>query len=230
MLTLKKLVMAICLMVSSQIVDSSSNQCPDHRLAVYRLQLNTFWSEQVFPKQYPQWRPPAQWSKSVGYSHRDSFSLFSLGAVVDEGVRQFVETGSSEVLDQQSTNRSFLDAILAPPIVQGVGNTSTNVFVDGNHSLISVVTKIVPSPDWFIGLDSLNLCQEGHFIQSFNTEAFPLDAGTDNGFTFTSPNWETDPPGVIFQISSQYPTHPAGSFHYPHLDKLPTLAIIQITK
>ena len=47
MLTLKKLVMAICLMVSSQIVDSSSNQCPDHRLAVYRLQLNTFWSEQV---------------------------------------------------------------------------------------------------------------------------------------------------------------------------------------
>ena len=82
-----------------------------------------------------------------GYSHRDSFSLFSLGALVDEGVRQFVETGSSEVkilkrsntfqvLDQQSTNRSFLDAILAPPIVQGVGNTSTNVFVDGNHSLV----------------------------------------------------------------------------------------------
>merc|ERR1711874_944609 len=65
---------------------------------------------------------------------------------------------------------------------------------------------------------------------SITTEAFPLDAGTDNGFTFTSPNWPTDPPGVIFQISSQYPTHPAGSFHYPHLDKLPTLAIIQITK
>ena len=105
---------------------------------------------------------------------------------------------------------------------------------------------MVPSPDWFIGLDSLNLCQDNHFIDSITTEvffllllilpnpiffkAFPLDAGTDNGFTFTSPNWPTDPPGVIFQISSQYPTHPAGSFNYPHLDKLPTLAIIQITK
>ena len=32
-----------------------------------------------------------------GYSHRESFSLFSLGSEVDEGVRQFVETGSSEV-------------------------------------------------------------------------------------------------------------------------------------
>ena len=84
-----------------------------------------------------------------GYSHQESFSLFSLGTLVDEGVRQFVETGSSEVkrkifiqqvsaqvLDQSSSNRTFLDAILAPPIVQGVGNTSTNVFVDGNHSMV----------------------------------------------------------------------------------------------
>ena len=88
----------------------------------------------------------------TGYSHQDAFSLFSLGTLVDEGVRQFVETGSSEVknlietkcssrqnfqvLDRSSSNRTFLDAILAPPIVQGVGNTSTNVFVDGNHSLV----------------------------------------------------------------------------------------------
>ena len=103
-----------------------------------------------------------------GYSHQEPFSLFSLGTLVDEGVRQFVETGSSEVkrihpekiftqtkyssirnihpdkirhfsiqvLDKSSSNRTFLDAILAPPIVQGVGNTSTNVFVDGNHSMV----------------------------------------------------------------------------------------------
>jgi len=229
MLVLLKLVMASGLM-AGQIVNSENNQCPDHRLAVYRLQLDTFWSEQVFPKQYPQWRPPAQWSKSVGYSHQDSFSLFSLGALVDEGVRQFVETGSSEVLDQSSSNRTFLDAILAPPIVQGVGNTSTNVFVDGNHSMISVITKIVPSPDWFIGLDSVNLCQEGRFIQSFNTEAFPLDAGTDNGFTFTSPNWETEPRAEVFQISNSFPAHPAGSFHYPSLPRLPILAQYSVIK
>jgi len=229
MLVLFKLVMATSLM-GGEVVPSENNQCPAHRLAVYKLQLDTFWSEQVFPKQYPQWRPPAQWSKSVGYSHQEPFSLFSLGTLVDEGVRQFVETGSSEVLDQSSSNRTFLDAILAPPIVQGVGNTSTNVFVDGNHSMISVITKIVPSPDWFIGLDSLNLCQEGRFIQSFNTEAFPLDAGTDNGFTFTSPNWETEPRAEVFQISNSFPAHPAGSFHYPSLSRLPMLAQYSVVK
>ena len=37
-------------------------------------------------------------------------------------------------------------------------------------SQISVITKIVPSPDWFIGLDSVSLCKDGLFIPAFNTE------------------------------------------------------------
>ena len=35
-------------------------------------------------------------------------------------------------------------------------------------------------------------------------KAFPLDAGTDNGFTFTSPNWETEPRGEVFQITNRF--------------------------
>ena len=31
-------------------------------------------------------------------------------------------------------------------------------------------------------------------------QVFPLDAGTDNGFTFTSPNWETEPRAEVFTI------------------------------
>ena len=31
--------------------------------------------------QYPLWRPPAQWSKTLGFSHTGDFNLFSLGEV-----------------------------------------------------------------------------------------------------------------------------------------------------
>ena len=31
--------------------------------------------------QYPLWRPPAQWSKTLGFSHTSDFNLFSLGEV-----------------------------------------------------------------------------------------------------------------------------------------------------
>ena len=43
-----------------------------------------------------------------------------------------------------------------------------------------------------------------------------MDAGTDNGLTFTSPNWATEPRGEIFVITSSFPAHPAASFSYPH--------------
>lgn len=227
---LKSLMLGCSTLLLASLSSPVNCSCSSESLAVYRLSIRTFWDEDQFPKQYPEWRPPAQWSKSIGFSHNPGFRLFSIGSIAGAGVKQFVETGDSDTLDREAASNNFLDAFVAPPITSGAGNTSTTIFVDGNNTKVSLVTKLVPSPDWFIGLDSLNLCQDNHFIDSITTEAFPLDAGTDNGFTFTAPNWPTDPPGVIFQISSQYPTHPAGSFHYPHLDKLPTLAIIQITK
>ena len=57
-----------------------------------------------------------------------------------------------------------------------------------------------------------------------------MDAGTDNGFTFTAPNWATTPPATIFRITNVYPTHPASSFHYPDLDSLPSIATFSFIK
>jgi len=207
-----------------------ATSCPPDMLAVYSLALRTEWSEDRFPKQYPQWRPPAQWSKTIGYVHSVASPLFSVGAAVSAGVRQFAETGATDQLEMETKEKLFLDAVLAPPIPAGVGDTNTTIFVDSNHTKVSVMTKLVPSPDWFIGLDSLDLCSQGAFVESVVTEAAPLDGGTDNGFTFTSPNWATQPPDAVFTITSSYPAHPAGSFNYPHLAALPTLAVYSLTK
>ena len=40
----------------------------------------------------------------------------------------------------------------------------------------------------------------------FFGQVFPLDAGTDNGFTFTSPNWETEPRAEVFTIILTFTT------------------------
>jgi len=220
----------LCLLMLVTQAMSQAAPCPRGMLAVYRLSLNTHWTQEKFPKQYPQWRPTPQWSKTVGYVHSVSSPLFSLGEQVSPGVKQFAETGLTDVLERETVNKTFLDAVLAPPIPVGEGETNTTIFVDTSHTKISVMTKLVPSPDWFIGLDSLDLCSQGSFVESVTTEAFPLDGGTDNGFTFTSPNWATEPPGEVFTITSDYPAHPAGSFNYPHLARLPILAVYSLTK
>jgi len=70
----------------------------------------------------------------------------------------------------------------------------------------------------------------GSWIDTVTVELDPLDAGTDNGFTFTAPNWPTAPQGVIYRITSRYPGHPAGSFYYPKSKRLPPIATFQFIK
>ena len=55
----------------------------------------------------------------------------------------------------------------------------------------------------------------GDFRGVLDNAGFPvtLDAGTDNGFTFTSPNWPTEPQSLIFKITNVYPTTPCRSKH-----------------
>lgn len=48
---------------------------PDH-LTVYRVICNTFWNDRLFPKHFPLWRPPAQWTKLVGELPSFSFLFF----------------------------------------------------------------------------------------------------------------------------------------------------------
>ena len=50
----------------SSAVSKDPSQCDADKLMVYRVTLATHWSRTLFPKQYPEWRPPAQWSKLVG--------------------------------------------------------------------------------------------------------------------------------------------------------------------
>ena len=90
----------------------------------------------MFPKQYPQWRPPAQWSKTIGYTHNGSISLFRTGSAVSDGVRMFVEKGDSNMLERESADISFLDAVFAPSIQQGEGRTEALAFADGNNTKV----------------------------------------------------------------------------------------------
>lgn len=51
----------------------------------------------------------------------------------------------------------IFDDFTLPPITTGSGRSESKFFVDGNHSHVSLMTKILPSPDWFIGVDSFQV-------------------------------------------------------------------------
>ncbi|KDR15955.1 Spondin-2 [Zootermopsis nevadensis] len=167
----------------------------------------------------------------AGRSHDKSFALFRVGVTASDGLKTFCETGQSDGLEAQSQGEGgVFDEFNGPAISTGQGNSRTEFFVDGNHTKVSVAVRIVPSPDWFVGLDSLELCKNGFWIDALSVQAGPMDAGTDSGFTFTAPNWPSEPRQKISHITAQEPSHPANSFHYPDKKRLPPIATFHFHK
>ncbi|KAJ4451409.1 hypothetical protein ANN_02871, partial [Periplaneta americana] len=161
----------------------------------------------------------------AGRSHDKSYFLFRVGERASDGLKLFCETGQSDGLEAQSQGGGgVLDEFNGPAITMGKGSSETEFFVDGNHTRVSVAMRIVPSPDWFVGLDSLPLCKNGYWIDALSVQAGPMDAGTDSGFTFTAPNWPSEPRQKISHITAQHPSHPANSFFYPDKKELPSIA------
>ena len=71
------------------------------------------------------------------------------------------------------------------------------------YSKVSLITMIAPSPDWFVGVDSYDLCgADGKWKESGMKELPAWDAGTDSGMNFASKNSPTMPYDVITQITS----------------------------
>ncbi|CAB3375556.1 Hypothetical predicted protein [Cloeon dipterum] len=222
---------ALVLLLSAAVV-ASAHACPADTLAVYRVVLDTHWTKELFPKQYPEFRPPAQWSRLLGRSHDDSFELFSEGRMASKAMRHFAELGKTDLFDAQRQGfDGIMDTFGADAIPRGDGQTTAKFYLDSNHSLVSLVVHMVPSPDWFIGVNSINLCNaHNKWEERKQLKLTLMDAGSDSGFTFTSPNWESDPPAPISIITSKYPDHPASSFFYPELDHLPAIATLQFIK
>lgn len=52
--------------LSVQNVVPVESQCSPEKLVAYNVVMKTYWDRGLFPKHYPEFRPPAQWSKLVG--------------------------------------------------------------------------------------------------------------------------------------------------------------------
>ncbi|XP_060936041.1 spondin-2b [Limanda limanda] len=221
--------------VQAMPVPTDVPMCTASEPAQYRLTFTGKWSRAAFPKQYPVYRPPAQWSNLIGLTHSTDYHMWQRNDFASNGVREFAEKGEAWTLMKEveaagERIQSVYGILSAPAVVGGTGQISTEFEVFARHSYLSFVVRIVPSPDWFVGVDSVDLCDGDQWKDNVSLQLFPYDAGTDSGFTFSSPNYETIPQDKIIQITSSFPSHPANSFYYPRVKHLPPIAKVTLTK
>ncbi|KAM4854308.1 spondin-2 [Thomomys bottae] len=209
--------------------------CTARPLAKYSITFSGKWSQTAFPKQYPLFRPPAQWSSLLGAAHSSDYSMWRKNEYVSNGLRDFAERGEAWALMKEieaagEKLQSVHAVFSAPAVPTGTGQTSAELEVEPRHSLVSFVVRIVPSPDWFVGVDSVDLCEGGRWKEQVALDLYPHDAGTDSGFTFSSPNFATIPQDTVTEITSSSPSHPANSFYYPRLKSLPPIARVTLVR
>lgn len=169
--------------------------------AQYDVVFRATWSASTHPRDFP---PGAHWSGLVGGLHAPSVSFWGRGTTASRGIQELAELGSKTVLLDEvnaaiaagTANRTLSGGSISG----GTGTVTLRFAVDRSHPLVTLTAMIAPSPDWFVGVRGLPLIEQGSWVSRKSVMLFPYDAGTDSGATFRSPDFVTDPRGVISRI------------------------------
>ncbi len=194
--------------------------------ARYEVTFNSTWSQATHPINWP---ASAHWSGLVGGTHNGTVHFWREGEIATEGIRLMAERG------QQATLLSEIAPAIADGRAQmqlaggGIGTSPGSVSLTFPHPmtrdypLVTLVSMIAPSPDWFAGVDSLDLITNGSWSSQLVVTLYGYDAGTDSGASYASPDQVTLPRGVITRFTS-FPgvqngtLVPFGTFTFTRLD------------
>ena len=174
--------------------------------ALYRIEFEATWSDSTHPNEFP---GNAHFSPLIGGVHDDSVSFWELGDTASPGMEEMAEVGRTRTLAEEiraeMPKRAF--AVVQGSGTRSPGSTSIDtVVVNADFPLVTLVTMIAPSPDWFAGVTGQSLLDEdGEWVDELRIDLYPLDAGTDSGTTYTSPNQDTSPKEPISNLKGRYP-------------------------
>ena len=162
--------------------------------AVYAVEYNVPWGPDSHPDSLP---PGPHVSPIVVVSHMGQDDLFASGTLATDGVEMMAETGATEVLvGEIGDNPSILSSVVGTRI-DVPGSNRLELEFDRDHPLLTAVSMLAPSPDWFVAVNNVELFLDGQWLEEVELPMRPYDAGTDSGETFTAADFDTSPAKTI---------------------------------
>lgn len=177
-------------------------------VAVYDISFTSTWNS----LDHGTLPPGPHWSDLVGCNHKNSFTLWKEGAPASLGVKRVAELGvGDELLNEINTGittntaEQWLQATFSPFTAISTA-TLTDVEISSEFPLVSVISMIAPSPDWFIGIEKVSLLDNlGEWKTNIEIDVYPWDAGTDSGSSYTASDLPTNPPEGISSLQGVSP-------------------------
>jgi len=118
--------------------------------ARYKLTFNAGWSAQTHPNDFPS---SAHFSGLIGMTHNGNTMLFAESEIASDGIKNMAETGGKNPLETEIQN--FISIGTGNTLLSGgginpsPGEVSLEFDVISSHSMVSIVSMVAPSPDWF---------------------------------------------------------------------------------
>jgi hypothetical protein len=160
------------------------------------------WDASSHPTEIP---PNAHFSGLIGGTHRGGVAFWQEGALATEGIRLMAERGRQSPLDLEvgaaiaAGHAQHL--LVGDDVPSSPGSTSLDFEVSVAYPLVTLVTMVAPSPDWFVGVSGLGLLEDGAWVPERAVDLFPWDAGTDSGATYRAADRVTMPPERIHRLT-----------------------------
>lgn len=179
--------------------------------ARYVVSFDSTWSGGSHPTDFP---ADAHYSGLIGGTHAAGVTFWREGQLASQGIRDMAERGRKSPLDSEvmqaiaSDGAEFL--LSGPTLDVTPGSASLEFDITDRFPLVTLVTMVAPSPDWFVGVSGLSLRQNGAWVSELRVDLYPYDAGTDSGPTYRAPDEETIPRQPISKLTG-YPVASAGA-------------------
>jgi len=176
--------------------------------ATYELVWDAFWSADTHPGAYP---GNGHFAPFFGTAHDAETTIWEPGGLASPGIEVMAEKGLKSPLDEEI--QVLVDAGHALEFVKLQGTSANEMPVVKTYEIVltsdfphlTLTSMLAPSPDWFIGLNGLDMAPGGEWIESIELAMYPWDAGTDSGTNFGSADEDTDPQEPISTLVGEFP-------------------------
>jgi len=189
--------------------------------ATYRVVFEATWSASTHPTNFP---GGAHFSPLIGAVHNAGVTFWVRDGTATPGIESMAETGGTGTLaaEIQAEIPGNALAVVNGSGIRSPGSTTIQaIALREDFPLVTLVTMIAPSPDWFVGVSGLSLRDaDENWIEELEVVLYPYDAGTDSGPVYTSANDDTQPKEPIRNLRGESPFSdaPIGTFTFTRTD------------
>ncbi len=197
---------------------------PAADIATYTVTFTSTWADATHP--HAAFPTNAHFSSLIGATHNLSATFWLSGTLASPGIEQMAETGGTSVLRAEISAAAphVGETLVGPGLGQSPGQVLIPTFmVSRSQPLVTLVTMIAPSPDWFVGVHGLALLDEQNkWHDEITVTLYPYDAGTDDGTDYTSADVAPPIPQPIRSASGVAPFSlaPMGTFTFTRVNRL----------